>query len=62
MIVSVINYIKKSNHRLIHKLVYIAVDGVAPVAKIIQQRARRFKNEIDRDSDSWDTNAVLSWN
>ena len=58
MIVSVINYIKKLESQVNPQLVYIAVDGVAPMAKIIQQRARRFKNAIDRDSDSWDTNAI----
>ena len=58
MIVSVINYIKKLESRVNPKLVYIAVDGVAPMAKIIQQRARRFKNALDRDDESWDTNAI----
>jgi len=40
----------------------ICVDGVAPVAKIIQQRKRRYlsiyKNKIDKISSSWDTNAI----
>ena len=58
MIVSVINYIKKLEQQVNPKLVYIAVDGVAPMAKIIQQRARRFKNALDSDSESWDTNAI----
>ena len=47
--------------------VYIAVDGVVPMAKIRQQRLRRFKSpwwasmEREagvRDADTWDTNAI----
>ena len=40
----------------------ICIDGVAPVAKIIQQRKRRYlttyKNKIDKVKVSWDTNAI----
>jgi 5'-3' exonuclease len=40
----------------------ICVDGVAPVAKIIQQRKRRYlsiyKNKIDNITSKWDTNAI----
>ena len=40
----------------------ICVDGVAPLAKIIQQRKRRYltiyKNKIDGIESHWDTNAI----
>jgi len=40
----------------------ICVDGVAPLAKIIQQRKRRYlsiyKNKIDAIETHWDTNAI----
>jgi len=42
--------------------IYVCVDGVAPFAKIIQQRKRRYltvyKNKIDDINSSWDTNAI----
>jgi 5'-3' exonuclease len=39
-----INYVKPSG------LVYIAIDGVAPMAKIKHQRMRRFKSIADSEA------------
>ena len=48
MIVEVINYIEKLVSLVGPKLLYIAIDGVVPIAKMIQQRERRFKSVIDK--------------
>jgi 5'-3' exonuclease len=39
----IINYVNPTD------LIYIAVDGVAPIAKINQQRKRRYKSVIDKE-------------
>ena len=72
MINEVLNYIKKLIGIVDPVLLYIAIDGVAPKAKMNQQRLRRFKTVLDRNNtndikkalnidtsnDFWDTNAI----
>ena len=49
MRINVIEYIEKIiNYVQPKKGIYLAIDGVAPVAKIKQQRSRRFKSVSDR--------------
>jgi len=45
----------------VKKLVYIAIDGIAPASKMKQQRQRRFKSALERkysSESSWNTNAI----
>lgn len=72
MINEVINYIEKLVQLTNTQMLYIAIDGVAPVAKMKQQRMRRYKSvyekqqdaklrkefNIEEAHDNWDTNAI----
>lgn len=68
MILGVINYIETLINICSPKeLVYIAIDGVAPMAKIKQQRIRRFKSIYDNDlrkrvSGRYKVDYVKPWN
>ncbi len=57
MFENIYKYILKINGFVKPKdLIYIAIDGVCPRAKIEQQRKRRFKSELEKKI--WDTNAI----
>ena len=73
MIQAVLAYIEKLVNLVEPSLLYIAIDGVVPIAKMLQQRQRRFKSSQDKineikirekcgmETDSvtgWDTNAI----
>ena len=55
MIKEVENYIVKLINLTKPKLIFIAIDGVAPLAKMKQQRSRRFKHV---EENTWDTNSI----
>jgi len=56
MISSIIENIHKLIHLTDAKFIYIAIDGPAPKAKMIQQRSRRHKSVLE--GKPWDTNAI----
>tara|TARA_Y100000591_G_C21853114_1_gene712999 strand:- start:4260 stop:5900 length:1641 start_codon:yes stop_codon:yes gene_type:complete len=71
MINEVLKYIEKLFLLVNPKLLFIAIDGVAPCAKMNQQRLRRYKTILDKNnvdkikleenmeiSESWNTNAI----
>ena len=72
MINEVLNYIDKLVVLIGPQMVYLAIDGVAPAAKMQQQRLRRYKSILERsetnkikdrfkqeyNQEFWDTNAI----
>jgi 5'-3' exonuclease len=54
--------VEKYSNEYKAKNIHICVDGIAPFAKIIQQRKRRYlsayKKKIDNEKIIWDTNAI----
>lgn len=72
MINETINYIELLIQKTNPKFIYIAVDGVAPCAKMNQQRLRRYKTVLDKKTEKeikeelnmtlegnlWDKNAI----
>ena len=62
LIINLWNKINNYNDLYKPDKLIICIDGVAPFAKIIQQRKRRYltfyKNKIDKIVSKWDTNAI----
>jgi len=62
LIINLWNKINEYNSLYKPNKLLICIDGVAPFAKIIQQRKRRYltiyKNKIDKIKSSWDTNSI----
>ena len=62
LIINLWNKINNYNDLYKPEKLIICIDGVAPFAKIIQQRKRRYltfyKNKIDKVVSTWDTNAI----
>lgn len=71
MLNEIIDYMKKLIDLVNPEFIFIAIDGVAPFAKMVQQRERRYKSALTREIDDnmraemgidipnhWDTNAI----
>lgn len=58
IIENVVNYTKSVIQKLNPQKVYIFIDGVAPRAKINQQRSRRYKSKMMSKGDIWNTNKI----
>jgi 5'-3' exonuclease len=56
------NKVEKDIKKYDPKKTLICVDGIVPLAKMIQQRKRRYltvyKNKIDKKDVIWDTNSI----